>query len=335
MPRQGRIDAPGVIHHVIQRGITKGRIFNGKADYEIFAERLGKLVEESKTSCLAWVLMPNHLHLLLRSGRDPIGRVMQRLLTWYAGYYNRRNSRSGHLFQNRFKSILCEEEPYFLELVRYIHLNPVRSGLVGTMKDLERYEWSGHGALTGSRGYNWQDTETVLEAFGKRVGKARRAYIEFLEAGFSLGHRKEFEGGGIFRSAAGEVEYINADGRRATTAGDERILGSGDFVEEVLREAEKREVARSRLKRSGWDLEAVVKRAGKEAGLEPAQVRGGGKSPRQCRARALVCYWSVSELGYTGAEVASRLDITGAAVSVNVRRGQEIARMEKLSLGRR
>ena len=127
MPRTARIDAPGALHHIIARGIGRRRIFDDDADRDGFLERLGSVLIESGAICYAWALIPNHFHLLLRTGQAPVSSVMRRLLTGYAMGYNRRHRRVGHLFQNRYKSILCQEEPYFLELVRYIHLNPLRA----------------------------------------------------------------------------------------------------------------------------------------------------------------------------------------------------------------
>jgi REP element-mobilizing transposase RayT len=112
------------------RGIERKKIFDGDADRDHFLHRLGEIIQETGTICFAWSLMPNHFHLLLRTSSIPISTVMRRLLTGYAIWYNRKHRRYGHLFQNRFKSILCQEDAYLLELVRYIHLNPLRVGLV-------------------------------------------------------------------------------------------------------------------------------------------------------------------------------------------------------------
>ena len=130
MPRKARIDAPGALHHIIVRGIERRRIFSDDQDRDNFVERLGDIVTETKTFCFAWALIPNHAHILLRTGQTPLATVMRRLLTGYAVSYNRRHRRHGHLFQNRYKSILCQEDTYLLELVRYIHLNPLRAKIV-------------------------------------------------------------------------------------------------------------------------------------------------------------------------------------------------------------
>jgi putative transposase len=133
MARQAGIDAPGALHHVIVRGIARRRIFNDDDDKKDFLDRLEDILRATKTFCYAWALMQNHCHFLMRTGEVPVATVMRRLLTGYALSYNRRHRRWGHLFQNRYKSVLCQEEPYFLELVRYIHLNTdFRAGLTVT-----------------------------------------------------------------------------------------------------------------------------------------------------------------------------------------------------------
>ena len=146
MPRQSRIDAclcvsarrqaPGALHHVMIRGIERREIFQDDKDRESFLDRLGGILLESSTPCYAWSLLNNHAHLLLRTGQIPISRVMRKLLTGYAVTFNRRYHRHGHLFQNRYNSILCEEDAYLQELVRYIHLNPLRAGLVKDLREL-------------------------------------------------------------------------------------------------------------------------------------------------------------------------------------------------------
>ena len=130
MPRNSRIDAAGALHHIIARGIERRPIFQDESDGDNFLQRLGIILKETGTQCYAWTLIPNHFHLLLKSGLVPISQVMGRLLTGYAVSYNRRHRRSGHLFQNRYKSILCQKDQYFLELVRYLHLNPLRARIV-------------------------------------------------------------------------------------------------------------------------------------------------------------------------------------------------------------
>ena len=139
MPRQARIDTTGALHHIIARGIERRTIFNDDEDRDAFTDRLGTILDQTGTECYAWALVPNHFHLLLRTGSTPIATVMRRLLTGHAISFNRRHRRSGHLFQNRYKSILCQEDACLLELVRYIHLNPLRAKMVADMDALDKY----------------------------------------------------------------------------------------------------------------------------------------------------------------------------------------------------
>jgi len=114
MPRSSRIDAPGALHHIICRGIERRKIFMDDSDRNDFIERLADILIGTSTACYAWALIPNHFHLLLRTGNVPVATVMRRLLTGYALCFNRRHRRSGRLFQNRYKSILCQEQTYLL-----------------------------------------------------------------------------------------------------------------------------------------------------------------------------------------------------------------------------
>jgi len=134
MPRQARLDAPCILQHVMARGIERREIFKDDQDRQSFLDRLSIILEKTQTQCYAWALIPNHFHLLLRTSLTPLSKIMRRLMTGYAITFNKRHKRSGHLFQNRYKSIVCEEDPYLLELIRYIHLNPLRADLVKDLK---------------------------------------------------------------------------------------------------------------------------------------------------------------------------------------------------------
>ena len=151
MPRQARLDAPGVLQHIMARGIERRKIFRDDKDRNSFLERFAIILEETQTQCYAWALIPNHFHLLLRTGPTPLSKVMRRLMTGYAVTFNLRHRRAGHLFQNRYKSVVCEEDPYLLELIRYIHLNPLRAKLVQDMNGLDKYPWAGHSAILDCR----------------------------------------------------------------------------------------------------------------------------------------------------------------------------------------
>lgn len=157
---------------------------------------------------------------------------MQRLMTGYALRFNRVHKRVGHLFQNRYKSIVVEEDPHFLELVRFIHLNPLRAGIVKNLKDLKKYRYSGHSAIIGCQACAFQAVDDVLSRFSETPFVALRAYEDFVAAGVDQGAREDLRGGGLIRSAGG-IGALLARGFGAQGAGDERILGCGDFVESI------------------------------------------------------------------------------------------------------
>jgi putative transposase len=236
MPRQARLDAPGTLHHVMIRGIERANIFRDDKDRERFLSRVDEIGTATGTRIVAWVLMDNHVHLLLFSGSSGLPRFMRRLLTGYAMWFNRRHQRAGHLFQNRYKSIVCEEDRYLLELVRYIHLNPLRSHTVQSLEELDRYPWSGHGVLVGKIRHDWQEKEYVLNQFRRVEKQSIRAYRKFMEEGKGMGGRPDLVGGGLVRSLGGWSKVLSMRGRGEEVENDSRILGSGDFVQVVIRE---------------------------------------------------------------------------------------------------
>jgi REP element-mobilizing transposase RayT len=240
MPRGARLDAPGTLHHVIVRGIERRKIVDDDRDRENFRSRLGELAVETRTVVYAWALMTNHAHILVRSGPAGLPAFMRRLLSGYAVFYNRRHRRYGHLFQNRYKSIVCEEDPYFKELVRYIHLNPLRAGLVETITKLERYQWCGHSVVLNRVKNQWQDRKYVLNWFGQKEREAQKAYREFVREGIAVGKRPDLTGGGLIRSMGGWsiVKAMRTSGIKEES--DERILGSGAFVSELIKQAEEK-----------------------------------------------------------------------------------------------
>lgn len=259
MPRHARLDATGVLHHVIIRGIARTAIFLCNDDREDFVDRISYLLPETNMTCYAWALVSNHAHILLRTGDVPLSTFMARLLTGYASGFNRRHKRSGHLFQNRYRSIICQEEPYLKELLRYIHLNPLRAGLVPDYDSLGLFLWSGHAAILGNRNNPWQGIGYVLELFGTNDRQSRTAYSEFVRSGIDHGQRPEFMGGGLIRGPGGWEEARRSP-REDPAKGDERILGNASFVADLLARAEERMTRRYEMKQSGIDIGAIERR---------------------------------------------------------------------------
>jgi REP element-mobilizing transposase RayT len=326
MPRKARIDAPGALHHIIVRGIEKRKIFKDDADRQNFIERLGDILSDSQTPCYAWALMPNHFHLLLKTSLTPIATIMRRLLTGHAIYFNRRHRRWGHLFQNRYKSILCQLDNYLLELVRYIQLNPLRAKQVSELKKLERYPYCGHSVLLGHHRNDWQSVDQTLKLFGKNVSLARRRYREFIKKGVNQGRRPELVGGGLIRSIGGWQAFKALDKAAVHLKSDERILGDSDFVEEVLKKAQEKRERQYQLEADGFTIDQVAQRVASILGVKCEQVWEKGKYRQTVKARSLLCYWAVRELGIGATELARRIGISQPAISQSVKRGEAIAK---------
>jgi putative transposase len=326
MPRQARLDVPGALHHVMIHGIEGRAIFRSDKDREDFLDRIGSLLPETWTICYAWAFLSNHAHFLLRSGPKGIPSLMRRLLTGYAVSFNLRHRRHGQLFQNRYKSILCEEDPYLLELVRYIHLNPVRAKIVGDLHELGHYPYSGHSALMGKSQRSWQDVGHVLRSFGKEVSVTRRRYLSYVEAGVGQGRRDDLMGGGLIRSLGGWAEVKWEKGKVPDRInGDERILGRSDFVSRMLADANERFELRYPLKRMGYDLRKTRERVAQLYRMDAGEIMAKGRRKQQVEARSLLCYWAVTELGIGITELARAFGLTPSAVGYAVSRGKDTA----------
>ena len=327
MPRQPRIDIPGALHHIICRGIQDCDIFCDDRDRDDFVRRLVEITTFTSTRCFAWALIPNHFHLLLETGRIPISSLMQKLLTGYATTFNLRHKRHGHLFQNRYKSILCQEETYLLELVRYIHLNPVRAGIVAGLDALGEYRYCGHRCILGRSPdlESWMATSRVLERFGNAIAESRKVYETFVGDGVEAGHRSDLTGGGLLRSTGGWRGLRSAREAGIFFKSDERILGDSDFVEQALRAAEEDLERKSWYRKEQVDLQKLISVVADALAIERGEVCASGKRPHHVEARSLLCFWAVREVGLTATSLAKFLGITQPAVSQAIVRGERLA----------
>ena len=322
MPRQPRLDTPGTLHHVMLRGIARGQIVADRADRETFLRRLGEVALATGTILYAWVLLPNHAHLLLRSGPPGLPRFMRRFLTGYALAYNRRHKRSGHLFQNRYKSIVVEEDAYFRELVRYIHLNPLRAKVVPDLPHLDRYPWCGHAGLLGRGIPPWQDRAYVLAWFGHRERPACQAYRAYLREGLSQGRRPDLVGGGLIRSLGGwaEVRAIRQRGERVRT--DERILGSGPFVEQLLAGGDDRAQRQGARAKRLHEAAGIIHKACQRKGISDEELRMGGRRRHISAVRAQLAVHLVTECGLSLADAARQLGVSTSGIAKAVARAE-------------
>jgi len=297
------------------RGIERAKIFVDDADRSRFLGFIEELVGKTGTRIPAWSLIDNHFHLLILSGPQGLASFMRKLMTRYAVYFNRRHQRTGHLFQNRYKSVLCEEDPYFLELVRYIHLNPLRAGIVASLDELDRYPWCGHSAIIGRTVRAWQDPAYVLGNFSNDVAEAIRLYRAFVDEGKERGKRPELTGGGLVRSL-GRVS-LHKDSR---IAHDARILGGGEFVIKILNETENQPVTQP------VDKDTVIARICQQFGIHEEQLRNGSRRRTASEARGRIVEELITRSGFSLTEVARLIGISPSGVANVLKRSQGVGK---------
>jgi REP element-mobilizing transposase RayT len=247
---------------VICRGNQRQVIFRSDADRKYYLERLEQYRERYGFKVYAYVLMSNHVHLLIETGRVPLSRVMQGLQLRYTGYFNKKYNKVGHLFQGRYKAILCDRDAYLLELVRYLHLNPER---MRSPMDADNYRWSSHGAYLGKGNVVTIETAPVLGEFAKSVGKARLGYLEFLAEGKAAGH---------------QADYYDVR--------DQRFLGDERFVEQIQeRVQEDRDIAVPVPRATIARLLALVAKA---YGATEKDLVQAGRQRKWVTARSMLVY---------------------------------------------
>jgi REP element-mobilizing transposase RayT len=309
------------MHHVIGRGIEKRKIFFNDTDRIDFIKRLSNIAQDGGMDVYAWTLMPNHFHLLCKTVKQSLATSMRKLLTGYVVNFNRRHRRYGHLFQNRYKSIVCQEDRYLKELVRYIHLNLLRAGLVNSLNELDQSPWSGHSALMGNVERKWQDTEYILSFFGKSQDQ-RKQYQRYLKKGIALGRRPELVGGGLIRSLGGWSEVLALRNRGEKQVSDQRILGDGEFVQEVISELNEQVKKNLRLSGQRINIDDLAEKVCEKYNISRGEMRSGSRRHDIVIARGVLSWIAVRELGYSGADVARYLGVTTSCITRIVSKGK-------------
>lgn len=308
MPRKPRIEIGGGLYHVITRGNNRRKIFRSDDDYLKFTGLLHQQKSKLPFYLYAYCLMPNHIHLLIEMQDDLVSRIMQRVLTGYSQYHNRKYKKIGHLFQGRYKSILCQTDRYLGELVRYIHLNPVRARMV---KRPEDYEYSGHRAYLGRDRTGLVDAEPVLRHFGASKKRAVEVYTRFVDA--------------CLREKSKDDYYRASEGR---------LLGSEEFVERIRHRA-----GEHRAKRRPFEptrIEDLLLAAERMSGLARQEVCSKSKNRRTVAVREAVIVVG-REHGIRNGELAEALGIDASAVTRRVEAARtrgavspEVMRLRKL-----
>jgi REP element-mobilizing transposase RayT len=292
MARQPRLHVEGGVYHVILRGNGGQNIFFSIADRRFFYGLIAEGCRRFGYRVHGFCLMRNHVHLIVEVGATPLSRPMQNLSFRYGRWINRREGRTGHVFQGRFRALLFEADRYLLELVRYVHLNPVRAALVEAAED---YPWSGHRAYLGLENLPWLTTDRVLSQFDRREAGARAHYRAFVRGGSAAGRRDEF--------------YLGAD--------DSRVLGSAAFLESVLGPPARPGKAPS--------LGVIVDHVCARYGLGAGDLAGPGRRRLHSEARGVIGHLARGSAAASLSEVARRFDRDLTTMSRAVRRVEELA----------
>ena len=300
MPRGPRLDVADALYHVIARGVERRPIFRDDQDRRDFLRRLAVLSGEEEVRVFAFALMDNHFHLVVQRGQRPLGSLMRRLLTGYSGTFNRRHRRVGHLFQNRYQAVLCDANAYLLALVRYVHLNPVRAGVVA---DPLRYAWTSHAAYMRPHTPEWLETRTVLGMLG-----SRRAYRKFIADGVGQGRRPELSG-----VAAATAQHQQREGPQLWLGN--QVLGTEQFARRLLRAARRREAEQEMEGGRAADLPELAEQTARRCGIAVELLRGRGRARAVSRARRALIDEAVRRRGVRPVELSRYLGISTAAVA--------------------
>ena len=289
MSRKPRIEYSGAFYHVIARGNQKRRIFKDQADFQKYLLTLTVYKNRTGSRICAYVLMNNHVHLLIETGDIPLSKVMQGVNQTYTMYFNRRYRTVGHLFQGRYKAILCDRDAYLLALLNYIHKNPLRARIT---ERLDAYPWSSHHAYTGKNNpLGLVDVGQVLRLFSENKGRARAKYREFM---------------------AGE-DTLNKATVYATI--DQRLQGDEEFVERVM-EQHDREEAHARQKKKG--LDAIAQAIEQRYRITVDDIRSNYRTEELVQARRVLSQVA-SALGHRGSVIAQYMRKDPAAITRQLR----------------
>ena len=268
MARKPRIEVEGGLYHLITRGVDRRDIFHSPEDFQKFIAILSSQKTKLPFYLYAYCLMTNHVHLLIERMTDDVGRIMHRVLTGYTQYYNRKYRRTGHLLQGRHKAILCQSDPYLAELVRYIHLNPVRAKMA---KRPEEYLYSSHRTYIGAEPAGAVDVEPVLRRFAAKKSTARERYVQFVHAGVKLGHQEQFY------------------------APDNGILGNDEFVDQMIHRIGEFDARAASVRRKtehapvgSFDSARLVRAVETVCGIARDEFVGPGKRARQMFAKEVM-----------------------------------------------
>jgi len=285
MARKPRIEFEGAFYHVLTRGNQKQKIFLNEEDFSKYLQILTDYKKRYRFLLYAYVLMPNHVHLLMETREISLSKILQGINQRYTMYFNWKYDTVGHLFQGRYKAILCDKNEYLLNLIKYIHYNPVRAELAGS---LDQYLWSSHRNYMRMKSSGIVDKQLVFDIFSENQGRARKLYRKFMEEGAVLSEKD------------------------LDKTVDQRILGGEGFAEGVMRQTENK-TALGKAK-GKFALEEIAEKVQDICKIDLNELRGNGKSKEVMNAKKSLSLIAI-EYGYRGKEIAEFLQKDPAAIT--------------------
>ncbi len=316
-----RLDSPGTLHHVISRAVDGRMVFSPWEHANDFIQRLGKLVLEGTMKVHAWTLMGNHFHLLAEPCTEGLSVNMQRLLTGFAARYNLREERQGHVFQGRFTSILVETGDYLLELIRYIHLNPLRAGIVRSLDELSEYPYSGHLKVVRSDtdAWDWYDAELIRSLFSDDESNGwKSSYLKFLKKE-PMHTDIELEKGTFILGSNGVQAAVKMSWNCSPSA--MRILGSRQYAGQIYENLRSIRGLRCRDRMEEHSLmDAFLKTAADVGQIPRKSMKQSKGSRRVSKTRAALVRVLTDELGLSNTDVSGYLRVTPSAITAIMRR---------------
>ncbi len=324
MARKARLSVPGAVHHVMARGIEGRRIFCDNDDRHLFLSLLASGIQQCGFKCYAWVLMDNHYHIVLRLNERPLSMLMRKLNSKYARWYRKKYKGHGYLFQDRFKSIVTQDQGYIEQLVRYVHLNPLRSGTCKSLEELDTYPWSGHAVLLNNRGCVFQDTTAILRRFGRDINSAAREYRAYIRRGVETNEDLDF------------LEVLRKSNKDTVNRHEYNcwVIGDQDFVKKALVKDRSNRIRVASYKQEGWTVRKVVQRVAGQMGIEEKDIYKRGRNNNRSAFRKIVATISHRTFDIPVAEVARYYGVDSSTVSRMLDEGEFFTKKLKIKVER-
>ncbi len=314
MPRKARITVPGAVHHVMVRGIEGSPVFRGDTDRKKLFGLIEKGIHTSGYLLYAWCFMPNHYHLVLRIGDYPLGAFMRSINGPYAQYFRKLQEKRGYLFQDRYKSLVTDDQNYVQEMIRYVHLNPIRGKICTTLRALAHYQWSGHSVLMGTRTWEAQNTKDVLNRFGNSLSTSRKGYEQFIADGLD----ETTDTIERVRRANSEIEDMHQTGCW--------VIGNRDFILKAINDGKSRKLRLARAAQQNIDLESLARTICGKLEVDTNELKRKGRNNNRSRARKIIAYLAYREYEIPVKHIARFLGTASCSVSNMLAEGEVLAR---------